>query len=126
MSGVGIGELVWLVIAVIMGLGVVITWIIKSEMSRNLFRDEIKRLKSQLASAERDRSAVVDEINAMRTDASFNPISQDQADPSASSAMIGKMAEKIESLEKDNLRLTKELNEARSSLEEVYKALCSK
>ena len=127
MSGVGIGELFWLAAAVLLGLGVVIAWIIKAEMSRNLFKDEIKRLMSQLASAEHEKAAILDEMNEIKNGAGgYNPGEQVPGDSASGNIMLGKMVNRVEELEKDNLRLTKELNEARSSLEEVYKALCSK
>ena len=105
MSGSGIGELIWLVIAVLLGLGVVIAWIVKSEASRNLLRDEMQKLKSQLASIECEKSIMIEEMNASGTSGSSG---------------------RAEELEKDNTRLKQELAEARSSLEEVYKALCNK
>lgn len=113
MTGAGIGELIWLVIAVLLGLGVVITWIIKSETSRNFLKAEMKKLRSQLDAAEREKVIIMEEMQ------SPNPAS-------SGNAAVGKMVEKVGELERDNARLKKELNEARSSLEEVYKALCSK
>jgi uncharacterized membrane-anchored protein YhcB (DUF1043 family) len=116
MSDVGIGELIWLVLAVLLGLGVVIAWIIKAEASRNSLRAEIKKMKAQLDASEREKIMVIEEADAIRG----------SGDSASGSMMIGKMAEKIAELEKDNERLKRELNEAKSSLEEVYKALCTK
>jgi predicted RNase H-like nuclease (RuvC/YqgF family) len=126
MTGVGIRELVWLVLVVLLGLGVVITWIIKSELSRNFFKSEIKKLKSQLASAEREKVMMIEEMQAFKDAATVPSEESAQGDTGSGNLVIGKMMERARELEKDNDRLKRELNEARSSLEEVYKALCSK
>ena len=124
MAGFGAGELIWLVVAVILALGVVITWIMKAESSRKVFRTEVSRLKSQLDELEREKIAMADEVesfkNAMGSSAAASGGS------GAGSAVAAKMAEKIGQLERERESLKKELSEARSSLEEVYKALCSK
>ncbi len=126
MTGVGIGELVWLVLAVLLGLGVVITWIIKSELSRNFFKSEIKKLRAQLASAEREKIMMIEEMQSFKDTVAAPSKGSDQGDTGSGNLVIGKMMERAGELEKDNDRLKRELNEARSSLEEVYKALCSK
>lgn len=126
MTGVGVRELVWLVLAVLLGLGVVITWIIKSELSRNFFKSEIKKLKSQLASAEHEKVMMIEEMQAFKDAAAVPSGEPVQNDNGSGNLVIGKMMERARELEKDNDRLKRELNEARSSLEEVYKALCSK
>ena len=126
MAGVGIGEVIWPVLAVLLGLGVVITWIIKSESSRNFFRSEINKLRSQLASAEREKIMMIEEMQAFKDAAPAPSAGSPQNDSAAGNLVIGKMMERAKELEKDNDRLKRELNEARSSLEEVYKALCSK
>lgn len=120
------GELVWLILAVLLGLGVVITWIIKAEANRNFFRSEVGRLKSQLEASEREKIMMVEEMQAFKENAGapVNSVPSGEADPGK--AVIGKMVERVAELEKENGRLTKELGEAKSSLEEVYKALCSK
>ncbi|MBU0605040.1 MAG: hypothetical protein KKH77_01990 [Candidatus Omnitrophica bacterium] len=126
MTGVGIEELVWLVVAVLLGLGVVITWIIKSELSRNFFKSEIKKLRSQLVSAEREKIMMIEEMQAFKDTAVAPSNGSDQSDAGSGNLVIGKMMERAGELEKDNERLKRELSEARSSLEEVYKALCNK
>lgn len=120
MSGVGIGELVWLVIAVLLGLGVVIAWIIRSETSRNLSKIEIQRLKARISDLEHEKFMIIEEMNAS---GGVSATAAGSPDSDAGSKVIAKMAARVEELEKENARLKKELNEARSSLEEVYKAL---
>ncbi len=122
MAGFGAGELIWLVVAALLALGVVITWILKAESSRNVFRVEVNRLKSQLDELEREKMVMVDEVEAFKNSMDSSSSSQGQPD----GAIVAKMAGKVGELERENEKLKKELGEARSSLEEVYKALCSK
>jgi regulator of replication initiation timing len=126
MTGVGMGELIWLILAVLLGLGVVIAWIIKAEISRNFFRLEVKKLRSQLEASEGEKAMMIEEMQAFKENAGapVNAGAPGDADPGK--AMIGKMVERTGELEKENEKLKKELIEAKSSLEEVYKALCSK
>ena len=127
MTGVSIGELIWLILAVLLGLGVVIVWIIKAEVSRNFFKVEVKKLKSQLGAAEREKIMMIEEMQAFKDTVASAPFAGSaQSDTGSGNLVIGKMMERAGELEKDNDRLKRELNEARSSLEEVYKALCSK
>lgn len=125
MSGFGIGELIWLIVAGFLGVGIVIAWIIKSEASRNFFKTEMRKLKAQLDAVSREKMMLLDEMNQMG--ASAGALAGSPADSAEThSAMIAQMIERTDQLEKENAKLIKELNEARSSLEEVYKALCSK
>lgn len=126
MSGIGVGELIWLVLAALLGIGVVSAWIIKSEASRNFFKLEMKKLKAQLGAAEREKVMMIEEMRAFRPGAGDLPGSQGSGDAGPDDTMISKIMERTEELERDNASLKKELNEARSSLEEVYKELCSK
>jgi hypothetical protein len=123
MTGVGTGELVWLVLAVLLGLGVVIAWIIKAEISRNFFKAEIKKLKSQLEAVEREKIIMIEEMHAFRDAASYSPLAYGPDGTSADGKVTEKMTARLEELEKDNVKLRKELDEAKNSLEEVYKAL---
>ena len=126
MSGAGIGELIWLTLAVLLGLGVVITWIIKAEMNRSFLLGEIKRLRSQLGGAENEKSVMMEEMQSLKDSSGSYAPAQGPADGASGNLMIGEMIKRTEDMEKDNARLKRELNEARSSLEEVYKAMCSK
>ncbi|MCX5678986.1 MAG: hypothetical protein NTY76_07800 [Candidatus Omnitrophica bacterium] len=126
MTGVGMGELIWLILAVLLGLGVVIAWIIKAEISRNFFRLEVKKLRSQLESSDREKVVMIEEMQAFKESAGAPVNTGTPSDADPGKMMIGKMVERTGELEKENERLKKELSEAKSSLEEVYKALCSK
>jgi len=125
MAGVGMGEFVWLALAVLLGLGVVVAWIIKAEMNRNFFRAEIRKLKSRLESAEREKVVMIEKMDALRDASGRVGFAQGPGDAGPGNTAIGKVMERTEKLEKDNEKLRRELSEARSSLEEVYKALCN-
>lgn len=126
MTGVGMGELVWLILAVLLGLGVVITWIIKAEASRNFFRKEVKKLKTQLEASESEKIMMVEDMKAFKESSGAHANPEASGDADSGKAVIGRMVEKVAELEKENEKLRRELGEAKSSLEEVYKALCSK
>lgn len=110
MTGVGIGELLWLVLAALLGIGVVVVWIIKSEASRNYLKSEVLKLKSRLESAERDSFMMAEELGEL----------------TGSVKAGGSQIDASGDVLRENARLRRELDEAKNSLEEVYKALCSK
>jgi septal ring factor EnvC (AmiA/AmiB activator) len=91
---------------VIIGISLifVVTWILKSENRINACKDEMKKLKTDLDSSERERFVLSEKIANLKA-------SGDSSGPA------------IESLKEENRKLKKELSEAKSSLEEVYKAL---
>ena len=81
----------------------IITWIIKSEARINICKDEIKKLKGDLDSSERERFVLSEKL----ANSAAAPASDDESD----------------ALREENQKLKKELAEAKASLEEVYKAL---
>ena len=93
---------------VIIGICIIfiVTWIIKSEARIKVCRDEIRKLKGDLDSSERERFVLSEKL----ANASAAP-----AAPADDSAEIA--------LKEENKGLKKELAEAKASLEEVYKAL---
>jgi len=127
MLGFGLGEIVILFFAIAICLGLVIAWILKSETSRAAYRNELKKLKAHLDSAGREKELLREEIQNLQGYA----VASESADASGeggkkagpSTMVLKKMIEKNESLEKEITALRKELGEAKSSLEEVYKAL---
>ncbi len=90
---------------VIIGIALifVVTWILKSEARINVCKDEIKKLKTDLDSSERERFVLTEKIANL------------EAAPVANNAN--------EAVEEENRKLKRELTEAKASLEEVYKAL---
>ena len=86
----------------------IITWVLKSEARMNVCKDEIKKLKGDLDSSERERFVLSEKIanlEAARPANEFIPLADNGA------------------LKEENDKLKKELSEAKASLEEVYKAL---
>ncbi|MDD5136184.1 MAG: hypothetical protein PHX20_03830 [Candidatus Omnitrophica bacterium] len=90
---------------VIIGICIIfiVTWIIKSESRIKVCRDEIRKLKGDLDSSERERFVLSEKV------------------ANAGSAPVDDSAEIA--LREENKKLKKELAEAKASLEEVYKAL---
>ena len=86
----------------------VATWVMKSESTRAVLKNELKRLKSQIGSCERERFMLAEKL----TDLEAAPPSSD--------------FEVVKTLERENERLKSELDEAKGSLEEIYKALVEK
>ena len=130
MLGFGLGEVVILFFAIAICLGLVIAWMLKSETSRTAYRSELKKLKAHLDNAGREKALLLEEMQNLQD----NTAASESADASAaggegpkktgpSTMVLKKMVEKNESLEKEIAALKKELGEAKSSLEEVYKAL---
>ena len=130
MLGFSLGEVVILFFAIAICLGLVIVWILKSETSRTAYRNELKKLKARLDSAGREKELLLEEMQNLQD----YTAASDTADASGaggeggkkagpSTMVLKKMVEKNESLEKEIAALKKELGEAKSSLEEVYKAL---
>jgi hypothetical protein len=99
----GLANITMLFVIIGISLIFVITWIIKSEARINVCKDEIRKLKMDLDSSERERF-VLSEKN----------VKLEAAPPSG---VVD------EGAQEENLKLKKELAEAKASLEEVYKAL---
>jgi len=118
----------------------VITWIIKSESRINVCKAEIKRLKAQVATAEREKFMLSEKVNDLESAPPAPHISIDQGEPSASPTMVPvgpqregadpaillQALEQNATLERENKKLKVELDEATKSLEDIYKALVEK
>lgn len=106
----------------------VIVWIFKSEKARNIFKDEVEKLKWQLESAERERSAQSEQFNesqdAIRELEESAELERSQSEGQRVSRQhLDEMADRLKIMESENINLKDELNEARCSLEEVFKAV---
>jgi hypothetical protein len=105
MSDLGLANVTMFFLILGISLIFVVTWIMKSESRINVCKDEISKLKTDLDSSERERFVLSEKIANLET-----------ASPGfgggSDSALID-----------ENNRLKKELAEAKSSLEEVFKAL---
>ena len=126
MLGFSLGEVVILFFAIAICLGLVIAWILKSEASRNAYRNELRKLKAHLENSESENVLLLEEMHNLQgyAGAEAADASGEGGKKAGPSTMVlKKMVEKNETLEKELAALRKELGEAKSSLEEVYKAL---
>ena len=92
-------------------------WIIKSESRINICREEIARLKNQVAGLEREKSGLLEKLSSQEIAPSGS------ADSPSSDLELKEALDRNELLEAENKKLKRELSEAKKSLEEVYKAL---
>ena len=102
----------------------IITWIIKSEARVNVFKDEIKKVKGELDASERERFVLSEKIANLETRAPAEGfiIPQDK-NTAELEKRLNETLEKNNALKDENKKFKKELAEAKTSLEEVYKAL---
>jgi len=98
-------------------------WMIASERRRTVLRLEMRKLKALNESYEREKFMLLEKIGALegssaKSDQDIWSIGADETEK-----MLEEARKKIDTMEAENYRLKKELEEARGSLEEVYKAL---
>ncbi|MEE8359466.1 MAG: hypothetical protein V3S04_00905 [Candidatus Omnitrophota bacterium] len=106
----------------------VIAWILKSEKTKNDFKDETERLKRQLECDEREKFVLFERLeDSEDTVRELEELAESQPPHSerdeVARELVDKMAGRLEDLEGENDGLKAELNEARDSLEEVYRAV---
>lgn len=109
MSDFGLANITMFFVITGISLIFVITWIIKSEARVNVCKDEIKKLKIDLDNSERERFVLAEKTENKDTSDLENRLNE----------ALGKN----DSLKEENAKLKKELDGAKASLEEVYKAL---
>ena len=102
----------------------VITWIIKSEARIKVCKDEIKKLKGDLDSSERERFVLSEKVaNLAAAGKAGDNLAPDDKTVSELESRLSDALGKNNALKDENKKLKKELTEAKASLEEVYKAL---
>jgi len=94
-------------------------WIIKSESRISICKEEIKKLRNQLTSLEREKLSLTEKISSLESSPNTSQASEE------SEAVLKEALKKSDILEAENKKLKRELDEAKISLEEVYKALNS-
>lgn len=122
MPGIGLMEIVPFFVATAICLGLVIMWMVSSESKRNICKAEIIKLKTQVDVLEKEKMAIIDSASGGQG----TPAGRDPADEvriAEDEAMILELKSKNEALEGEIVSLRAEVAEAKSSLEEVYKAL---
>lgn len=102
-------------------------WIIKSESRLNICKNEMKKIRERLASSERDRFMLSERLESAGTAAASSKQNDDRqkSKEEANAKLLLQALEQNKELEKTNKTLKAELDEAKSSLEEVYKAMVS-
>jgi chromosome segregation ATPase len=101
----------------------VAAWMISAEHRRNILKGELRKLRTQVESNAREKFMLLEKIN-MLENAQISPNQNDWAGNLAElERQLQESRSSSSALQDENLRLKKELAEAKGSLEEVYKAL---
>lgn len=116
MFELGIMNFMMFFVVIAIGLIFVLAWIVKSEMRINTAKSEIAKLSGELEAQEREKFNLKERIETLQN--MQNTLEQGPGE-------TDELRRKNEALEEENNRLKNELGEARTSLEEVYKALSS-
>ena len=123
MSAFRISDVTTFFMVIAAALAFVAMWIITSERRRNLLKTEVKKLKTQAGSCEREKFILLEKINILENAQG----SAEQGGWAGNAAdlerQLQEARERASVLQVENNGLNKELADARSSLEEVYKAL---
>lgn len=102
----------------------VAAWILKAENRIKSSRADLNRMRSRIESAGRERAMLMDALDSMEKgqtqDASQAPKSRSQI------TVLQQMMEQNAELERENRKMKSELDEAKASLEEIYKAVVEK
>ena len=101
----------------------IVTWIIKSEARVNVFKDEIKKLKGDIDSSERERFVLSEKIANLESARPMDGFAPQDKDTAELEKRLSEALQKADALKDENKKFKKELSEAKASLEEVYKAL---
>jgi len=123
----GIANITLFFVIVGMCLFFIILWITRSESKLKLSKSEIRKLKSQIESTLREKFILEDKIDSIDSSAAGSYASgHGSQDTAISEELLQEMYRKNQTLGSENKKLKKELDEARGSLEEIYKALSAK
>ncbi len=128
MLGFGLGYITVFFVASGICLFFVIAWIFQSEKMRNIFRDEAEGLRTRLESVERNKSALLEEIEdsedtVEELEESVELPQLEGGGHGGVKELMKAMAGKLKSLEGEKESLKTELGEAKGALEKVYKAM---
>ena len=101
----------------------IITWIIKSEARVNVLKDEIRKTKGDLDASERERFVLSEKIANLEARVPADGFIPQDKDTAELEKRLNEAFEKNNALKDESKKLKKDLAEAKTSLEEVYKAL---
>ncbi len=104
----------------------VVAWIFHSEKTKNTFKKEAIRLQELFESAKRDSSILSEKFDDSQD--SINELealveSARSAGEGEGQEVPGELVNRLKNIESENVTLRTELDEARVSLEEVYRAI---
>lgn len=126
------GSEMLLIVFLVLGIGLafIIVWIMKSEKAREIYENEIRRMKRQFESKEREISMLIDKLEV--SELALNDFedsgrikSFNETEHETAGGIVIDMKNRLSELEGENDKLGTELTEARDSLEEVYNAMCN-
>ena len=134
MLGLGINDVVIFFVTIGVCLAFVIIWIIKAESRRNIFKDAMAKLKARVDAAERDKFMLSEKIESLeKNPAPISPgpvdtkkVGKDSIGLKQNALLLMQALKQNEELEKENKKLKLEVDEAKVSLEDIYKALVEK
>jgi len=115
----GIANLTMFFVIVGMCLIFVAMWIIKSETRLRSARSEVERLKAQNETSERENFTLSEKVESMEG------VWLETSPDAPSEDLLQEMYRQNQDLGNENKKLREELDEAKNSLEEVFKALSS-
>ena len=97
-------------------------WIMKADSKRDVLKEEVIRLKNKAEAYERENIMLKERVESPAA-AQGSSIGADSKGLQQSSGLLMQSMKQIEDLEKENRRLKSELDDAKGSLEEIYKAI---
>lgn len=130
MLELGMANFTMFFVIIAIGLIFVIAWIFKSEARINHAKQEMAKLNEEIESYQREKFSLTEKISALESARARAEETAGIAVPQSAASGVPEgvmleMSKKNEALEEENRRLKEELGEAKTSLEEVYKALSS-
>ena len=126
------GTEMMVVIFMVLGIGLafVIAWIMRSEKVRGIYEHEMRKMKRQFESKNREILMLADKLEA--SELTLKEIeglerfkSSGDTEQGIADDVVEDMRSQLKELEGENEKISTELTEARDSLEEVYKAMHS-
>jgi hypothetical protein len=123
MSILNLSDVLTFFLFIAMAVIFVAVWMIDSERRRNILKTELKKLRSQIDSHEREKFILLEKISILENTQAQPEQNGWAVNAAESEHQLQEARAMIELLEADNARMKKELSEAKGSLEEVYKAL---
>lgn len=129
MSGLGITDVMTVFVFMGICLMFVMVWISKSEEKKSTLKEEIKKLKARIDSYEREKFMLLENMEDAAAQPKIETVSDVAEMPTTDRGNVTVLAQALEQnadFEKENKKLKAELEEARTAMEEIYKALVEK